>query len=626
MQINGYLKKGRVIVFLVFSILLLVIIFISYSKLSVKPQAPIAPSAPTVERGSIVDRNGKPVAVPTRFYHFGVTPKMINDPATFASVMAPVLEMPAEEIVSIIESKKDAQFTFIKKKITQNQYDELYELAKQNDWSVFCRFDAIPWRVYPMNDLASQLIGYMGTEQKGWSGIELSQQELLSPDVSTAEPGTTVYGKNIYLTIDANLQYKLEKIAKESMEETQAESFMLIACDAKSGEILSYISLPSVNLNDYSSATDSQKIDRPAVYSYEPGSVIKIFTAASYLDSGVITQDTLFLCDGLYTRTTGLNEVINIHCLDHHGYQTVRGALELSCNDVFAQMSDLLPTDQFLSYIHKFGFGSITGVELPYEEDGFVKSPTDASWSARTKATMSIGQELMVTALQMVQAAGVIANDGLPLKLSFIKKITDKDGNIEYTHTPEYGNRVLKSSTARYILSCMETTAEKGTGTKAALGDISIGVKTGTAQMAVNGVYSDTDFISNCMAIFPIEDPQIVLYIVIEKAKGETYAGRIVAPVIRIAADEIIDHLGMTREGAPALEHSGMVSITENTPITMGTSVPSFIGRPKRDILPLIENDRNISFIFHGEGWVKAQSPEPGTPLTENTTIELYLE
>ena len=121
MQVNGYLKKWRVVVFLTGSLLVLVLIFISYSRLSVKPQTPIKPSDPTVERGSIVDRNGKPVAVPTRFYHFGVTPKMINDPKTFAAVMAPALEMPAEEIVSIIEGKKDSQFTFIKKKITYKQ-------------------------------------------------------------------------------------------------------------------------------------------------------------------------------------------------------------------------------------------------------------------------------------------------------------------------------------------------------------------------------------------------------------------------------------------------------------------------------------------------------------------------
>jgi cell division protein FtsI (penicillin-binding protein 3) len=173
----------------------------------------------------------------------------------------------------------------------------------------------------------------------------------------------------------------------------------------------------------------------------------------------------------------------------------------------------------------------------------------------------------------------------------------------------------------------METTAKSGTGTKASLRDISIGVKTGTAQMAdpVNGGYSSTDFLSNCMAIFPIENPQIILYIVIEKAKGETYAGRIVAPVIAKAADEIIDHLGINREGAASLEHSGRIVLKENSPLNVSTVVPNFVGRSKRDLLPLL-NRTDLNVIINGEGWVKNQSPEPGTLITENMTIELDLE
>ncbi|MBQ4237201.1 MAG: PASTA domain-containing protein, partial [Treponema sp.] len=212
--------------------------------------------------------------------------------------------------------------------------------------------------------------------------------------------------------------------------------------------------------------------------------------------------------------------------------------------------------------------------------------------------------------------------------MTFIKRIKDKDGKIEYEHTPEYGQRVLKPSTSKYILSCMETTAEKGTGSRAALGDISIGVKTGTAQMAdtVHGGYSETDFLSNCMAIFPVEQPEIVLYIVIQKAKGETYAGRIVAPVIREAADEIIDTLGMSREGAPVVGHSGKVSIQSNLPISLTEAVPNFIGRPKRDLIPVISAHPELNFVITGEGWVKSQKPAPGSPVTENMTIELILE
>nr|MBP7480261.1 PASTA domain-containing protein [Spirochaetaceae bacterium] len=177
------------------------------------------------------------------------------------------------------------------------------------------------------------------------------------------------------------------------------------------------------------------------------------------------------------------------------------------------------------------------------------------------------------------------------------------------------------------ILSCMQTTAQSGTGSRAALGDVSIGVKTGTAQMSdkEKGGYSTTDFLSNCLAVFPIEDPQIILYIVISKAQGETYAGRIVAPVIADAADVIIDHLGLARSGASSIAHTGKIAITSGTAPVIGTTVPNFTGTPKRLLIPLL--DRNdLRIIINGDGWVYAQSPEPGTPVTENMLIELHLQ
>ncbi len=466
----------------------------------------------------------------------------------------------------------------------------------------------------------------MGNDGIGLSGIEYSKQSVLSPE-PTADSIGTIHGNNIYLTIDAGLQYKLEKIAKASMEETQAENLMLIAADAKNGEILSYINLPSANLNEYTSATTEEMIDRASITAYEPGSVFKIFSVAAFLDSGAITPDDSFLCDGIYQRRTNLGETIKITCLEHHGWLNARTALKYSCNDALSQMSEKISTEEFLSYIRRFGFGERTGVELPSETRGSVKNQNDRYWSARSKATMSIGQEISVSALQMVQAATALANKGILVKPSFIQKVTDIDGQVQYQHETTYGNRVLKSSTADYLLSCMETTAQSGTGTRASLRDISIGVKTGTAQMAdpVNGGYSNTDFLSNCISIFPIENPQIVLYIVIEKAKGETYAGRIVAPVIAKAADEIIDHLGINRDGAASLEHSGKITIKENKPLTIDKFVPNFKGRPKRDLIPLLERD-DIDFVIKGEGWVSSQTPEPGTPITENMKIEITLE
>jgi cell division protein FtsI (penicillin-binding protein 3) len=601
-------------------------VYSRFVKISLRPKTDPAPLPAIIERGSIVDRNGKPLAVQTNFYHFVVTPKDVKNPEDFAKKVCVPLKMSAEEIFDKITNAKNLNFVYLKKKISQEQYDELYKIVSDNDFFGFTRFDKIPGRLYPENSLASQLIGYMGDDGVGLSGIEYSKQSVLSPEIKKGTTGT-IHGDNVYLTIDAGLQYKLEKIAQDAMEETRAESMMLIAANAKNGEILSYISFPSADLNQYTRATKEEMIDRLSVTAYEPGSVFKIFSVASFLDSYAITPDDSFLCDGIYQRKTNLGETIRITCLEHHGWLNARTALKFSCNDALAQMSEKIATDDFLSYIRRFGFGERTDVELPSETRGSVKNQNDRFWSARSKATISIGQEISVSALQMVQAATVLANKGVQVKLTFISKIAGIDGDTKFIHQPTLGNRVLKSSTADYLLSCMETTAKSGTGTKASLRDISIGVKTGTAQMAdpVNGGYSSTDFLSNCMAIFPIENPQIILYIVIEKAKGETYAGRIVAPVIAKAADEIIDHLGINREGAASLEHSGRIVLKENSPLNVSTVVPNFVGRSKRDLLPLL-NRTDLNVIINGEGWVKNQSPEPGTLITENMTIELDLE
>lgn len=583
----------------------------------------------SVHRGSILDRNGKPLAVATNFYHFGVTPSAVEQKNSklFAHTVAPILNEKESTILRILEDNKDASFVYLKKKIDQSTYDELKRACDRSGYnSSVVRFDRIPGRVYPENGLASQLVGFMGADGNGLAGIEYSMQDTLSPMIG--ESGEEVQGKNIYLTIDANLQSQLEKVATEAMESTQAASLMLVAADAKNGEILSYISYPSVNLNDYTTASKEEMIDRPAAESYEPGSVFKIFTVASLLDEGVISPDDKFVCDGIYERRTSSGERVQITCLGSHGSITARDALKYSCNDALAQMSERVESEVFLKKIRSFGFGSKTGVELPGETAGSVRETNDRYWSARSKPTIAIGQEIAVSALQMIQAATAIANGGVPVQLTFIHKITDEKDVEEFSHEPVLKERVLKESTAKYLLSCMETVAQSGTGTKASLGDISIGVKTGTAQMAdaKNGGYSTTDFLSNCIAVFPVENPEIILYIVIEKAKGETYAGRIVAPVINKAANTIIDHLGMSRRGASSLAHSGKISIPKDPPITFKDTVPNFKGFSKRQILPLFDRkDIHIKIVGDG-GWVTDQKPAPGTPITGNMEIELVFK
>ena len=621
---NNFFRRRFLIAALIFAGLIILTELAFYLKLALIPSSQTKIYSHITERGSIVDRNGKPLAVQTNFYNVGVSPKQIPDKKQFAKDVSQILQIPESKINSKIDLNSEKNYVSLKRKISEDDYRILKDITDDNQYS-FVRYDKIPGRIYPEKSLASQLIGYMGNDGIGLSGIEYSMQSVLQPIPD--DELNYQHGKNVFLTIDANLQYKLEKLSHEAMEKTQCESFMLIACEAKTGEILSYISLPSSDLNNYSDSKIQETIDRPAISAFEPGSVFKIFTVASIYDHGILKSGDTFLCDGVYEKKIKGGETIRIKCLEHHGRLTAREALKYSCNDVIGQISDKISDEQFIQDLKNFGFGSKTGIELPGETSGLLKEAGSSRWSGRTKPTIAIGQEIGVSALQMVQAATALANDGYPVQLSVIKKITNKDGSIESEHIPQRKERILKKSTADYILSCMETTATTGTGSRANIKDITIGVKTGTAQMAdqKSGGYSDTDFLSNCMAIFPIDNPQVILYIVIQKAQGEYLAGRIVAPLIKDTADEIIDHLGLSRGDADTFIYNGTNEVENPQTIVIKDTVPDFSGFSKRELSPLLSR-KDLKININGSGWVKNQSPAPGTPLTENTIIELNLE
>ena len=618
---NGFFSKTRIVFFILILTAFAAYIGASYVKLAFTPPAEIVAKTEPPRRGSIYDKNGKPLAVQTAFYHIAVTPSAIEDYDYFAQSLAGVTGLSELYIAAALRSAS-SDFLYLKKKITQDQKDAIEDVVIKKALSGI-RFDKIQGRVYPENALASQVIGFMGDAGIGLSGIEYSMQQVLAPK----ETGKTASGKNVFLTIDANLQYKLEHIARNAMEETQAESFMLLAAESDTGEILSYISLPAADLNSYPSSSVEEQIDRPAVLAYEPGSVFKIFSAASFIDSGKVGKEQVFFCDGKYQIGTSSGERVVITCLGRHGPVSVREALQYSCNDGIAQMSEKLNSEDFLRRLRNFGFGERTGAELPSETRGTLKTVSDRYWSLRSKPTISIGQEIAVSALQVVQGATALANGGTPVQLTLVSKITDSNGIEEYRHVPALKKRAVSKDTADYILSCMETTARSGTGTRASLNDVSIGVKTGTAQMldAKTGKYSTTDFVSNCVAIFPVEKPKIVLYVVVTKAKGETLSGRIVAPIIGEAANVIIDYLGLARANAPSFAHSGYIRLESVSVPDIGEKLPDFTGTPKRLLTPLLNKD-GVNIIIRGDGWVVSQTPSPGTPVTKGMTIEFTLE
>lgn len=642
---NNFFNKRALILLGILTTLFTLWVFVSYVRLSLVAVKPVNTSKEEISRGSIVDSRGTPLAVQMNFYNIGLTTRSIKRKSEFANDIAPIIDMTSEEILSLINENASTTFFYLKKKVTEATYTALKDITTKKHYN-FITFDKVPGRYYGEGALASSLIGFMGDDGVGLSGIEYSMQGYLSPtdasDTHFKSFNEQKSGKanalpnqyeNIYLTIDATLQYKLEAIAREAMEDTRCESIMMLAVDAKTGEILTYISMPGVNLNEYAKASPTQTVDRPAVMMYEPGSVFKIFTVAVAKDAALLNESDSFLCDGVYTKKVGNKDTIKIKCLDHHGWVTARDALRYSCNDALGQIADTMSDDYFIKRIRDLGFGKKTYIELPSETAGLVKDSQNTTWSARTKPTIAIGQEISVSALQMLHAASAIANKGVPLRLTVIKKITKKDGTLVYEHKAMTDERVLSEETASYILSCMQSTAETGTGSRAKLHGVNIGVKTGTAQMASStGGYSDTDFLSNCLAIFPIEDPHIILYIVITKAQGETYAGRIVAPVIAKSADEIIDYLGLSRGDAKSYSHSGKVSISpQRAPkVAIGGELPNFIDMTLSDIRSFMAENEiiesgDLKLVITGSGWVREQDPPAGSIITSGMIVELNL-
>ena len=623
------------------------------------------------KRGNIYDKNMNVLATSATVWQIFVAPANMKDEVkdSVAENLANLLNQKKCTKEKVLEKlNKSTNYETIGQPVEQDTANKIREYISKEKLGSVIGLTETNERYYPNGNLASTVLGFVGTDNQGLGGVEAQYDNTLTGTAGRVIAAKTPAGAelpfsyekvidakegdSVVLTIDEYIQSVVEKYLQENVEQNRVNNrAACIVMDVNSGEILAMATKPDFDPNDPleitlksrvkkeikkkkesngGTITDKEKAEiESAVMQeqwrnkavsdiYEPGSVFKIFTVGIAYDQHGISPNDSFLCDGVYEKKLSSGERIRIKCLEHHGWCTPRDALRFSCNDALGQIADRIYDDDFIARIRQLGFGTKTGVELPGETAGVVKDPDSKTWSARSKPTIAIGQEITVSALQMVQAASAIANGGVPVQLTFIHKITNKDGTTFYEHTPEYKSR---------ILSCMETTATTGTGARANLRDVSIGVKTGTAQMAdkVHGGYSTTDFLSNCISIFPIEDPQIVLYIVVTKAKGETYAGRIVAPVIAEAADVIIDHLGMSRESAASLEHSGVINIRQTQGVQLGSYVPDFTGKSKKDLIPLMSR-KDIHFIINGSGWVTSQNPPAGTPLSKDMVIELNLE
>ncbi|MDA8411040.1 MAG: penicillin-binding protein [Treponema sp.] len=580
----------------------------------------------SAERGPIMDREGRLLAIDSPLYNIAVWRPETDKDAFPSEVgrLAAILEMDAGDILSRWKDGS-SNFFYLKKRVPPQVARAIQDAKTDGAFSGIV-VERVPGRLYPEKRLASHLVGFVGDENRGLVGIENKYDAELQPPPGAGSSGALAIGDGVVLTIDANLQFSLEAIARRTMNETKAEAVILLAGDVRTGEILSYVAMPDFDPNDYISSPESAWYDWPSVFAYEPGSVFKVFSMSSVLDLGAIDMHTTFVCGGAYRKVAPSGEVIVIKDLANHGIVDVTKILEYSCNSGAAQAADRAATVDFYDKLTSFGFGSRTGLTVPGESPGSLRSPE--TWSLRSKPTIAIGQEILVTATQMLAAATAVADGGILRKPLIVKRLTGPDGATLYDEQPVDVRRVISETTARSILTSMEAGATlSGTGYRAKVNDIGMAIKTGTAQVIdpVTHRYSDTDYIASTLAIFPSDRPQIVLYGVIIKPVGEMLGGRIAAPMIRDAAEAVLEQLPIERGGSSIIRHDGTVSLPRLSPVSIGDTMPDLTGVPKRLLLPLLQRD-DLKVKIVGDGWVAKQTPPPGSPVASGMSIELDLK
>jgi cell division protein FtsI (penicillin-binding protein 3) len=614
------LKRRYIIVFIVMGIAVLYLL-VHYAILMFKSELPstVRPRIESNERGAILDRNGRFLALQIKFADISIWRPSITDINILSNEIAPILDMSSSEIRQRIETS-ESNFLYLKRQIDDADARRLSALLEEKKIRGVM-VQPIIGRLYPEKDLASQVIGFVGDRNRGLEGIEYAFNSIL--DGSEGQAGK---GSQIYLTIDIYIQYILEQIAERTKTETGAEAVMFLAMDPRSGDILGSVSTPGFDLNNIRTSDEISRMNRPVIWAYEPGSVFKVFSLAALMDSGAISANSVFNCNGAYERVTSRGERIVINCLGAHGRVTARDIIVYSCNAGAAHASDSIGNSDFYRLLNNFGFGSRTGAGSPGETAGYLVN--SESWSDRSKPTLAIGQEIAVSAYQMLQAASAIANDGILVPPRIVSQIVSADGKTVTQWENGENHRVLRAQTAQALRSYMVDAASGiGTGWRASVEDLSLAVKTGTAQIIDPATrrYSDTDFIASCIALLPSESPSLILYLAIIKPKGEIFGGRIAAPAIREAAESLIDYIGIPRGRNPQISHPPSVNISPSRLPAIEGQVPDFTGIAKRVLLPLLLRG-DVIVEIKGDGWVRRQSPPPGTPVTGGMTIILELE
>ncbi len=580
----------------------------------------------TADRGEIRDRNGKVLATNITTTSLVVIPNQIKNKEEVARKLADILGVDYQEMYRHISKKtsiervhpEGRQLSYeIAEKINNLGYDGVY-LVKESK------------RYYPYGNVLSHVLGYVGIDNQGLSGIELNYDEYL-----TGENGAIKYfsdgkgnrlalseiyeepqnGINVDLTIDIDLQLSIENELDNVISKYNPEQALILAMNPNSGEILAMASRPNFNPNNYQTAS-VEVINRnlPIWMTYEPGSTFKIITLAASLEEKTINLFDDHFFDGGSIGVEGAR--IKCWKAGGHGEQTFLQVVENSCNPGFVVMGQKLGAERLLKYIESFGFGKKTGIDLNGEASGILFS-LDKMGPVEL-ATTSFGQGISVTPIQQVRAVSAAINGGILYKPYIVSKMTEPETNsVVKLYEKDQGVRVISEETSKLVRHALESVVANGSGKNAYLENYRVGGKTGTAQKVNNGSYMVGNYIVSFMGFMPADNPEIVVYVAIDNPKGITqYGGVVSAPIAKNVFKTAISlyNYPKTKEGMPR-EYTWLDTKYVRLPNVVGKSLEE----AKKDLKGFI-----VQTSGSGEK-VIYQSPEGDYYVPEGSKVSLML-
>ena len=583
-------------------------------------------------RGTIEDRNGKPLAYTMFNYSIVAEPAKVKNPKRTARTLASALGVSASGIEKRLRSKRASVYLerkvtpMLERRVNLSSLDGIREKLELK-------------RVYPQGESAAHLVGFLNRSKNGRAGIEGELNDMLRghPGWATelrdglgnsylalghrSKPART--GHDIQLTIDGTLQDVAASELREAAKRLDASGASLIAVDPATGEILAMVSWPSYDPERIGESRVDARRNRVITDPYEPGSTFKLVAATTALEDGLFDPGTAIHCEN------GVHDFGGYRISDHHPYGllTFKRCFAVSSNIAFAKIGKLCGP-RLYDVGRKFGFGSPTGIPLAGEAAGLLRSPD--RWSGRSAATLAIGYEVLATPLQMAMAYAAVANDGVLLRPKIIRTITDPDGKEVYRTKPEFVRRVMKKETARTIRSFMGEVMVDGTGAAAALSWVTVGGKTGTTEKYVAGSgYSRSKHYASFVGMAPLENPKIVCFVMIdepnEKAK---FGGSAAAPVFR----ELLEGFGRLPRSWIRPDYDSMAVEAPREPRGLQKLMPGPARADAREFMinaspekgmPDVRGEslrralqilgaHGITARFNGRGVILKQSPEPG--------------